>query len=143
MLPKLYGLHKEEERYKIIALCLLLLELTIKKLYGTVYEILQCCVYFSVNSWQKFPRQSAPVLAVFKLKYGSFKHNYWTNRPNYHPKLLLTKPQYGQSSRGYAMFVARLIKGALKVRYLLLGGALGGGYSLQKVSFQLCEVKND
>lgn len=32
------------------------------------------------------------------------------------------------------MLVARLVKGVLKIRYLVLGGALGGGYTLQKVS---------
>jgi hypothetical protein len=36
-------------------------------------------------------------------------------------------------SRGYAMVVARILRGALKIRYLILGGALGGGMTLQKV----------
>ncbi|XP_069692141.1 dynamin-like GTPase OPA1, mitochondrial isoform X3 [Periplaneta americana] len=35
-------------------------------------------------------------------------------------------------SRGYAMVVARILRGALKIRYLLLGGAVGGGMTLQK-----------
>lgn len=69
-----------------------------------------------------------------KLKCGYFKHSYWTQRPNYHPKLLISKAQHGHPSRGYAMLVARLVKGVLKIRYLVLGGALGGGYTLQKVS---------
>ncbi|KAF4531828.1 hypothetical protein B566_EDAN000854 [Ephemera danica] len=34
--------------------------------------------------------------------------------------------------RGAAMFVARLLRGMLKVRYIVLGGALGGGMTLQK-----------
>lgn len=42
-------------------------------------------------------------------------------------------------SRGYAMIVARILKGALKIRYLILGGALGGGMTLQKVTvFRMC-----
>jgi hypothetical protein len=38
-------------------------------------------------------------------------------------------------SRGYAMVVARILRGALKIRYLILGGALGGGMTLQKVIY--------
>jgi len=30
--------------------------------------------------------------------------------------------------------VGRIIRGALKIRYLLIGGAVGGGISLQRVS---------
>lgn len=37
-------------------------------------------------------------------------------------------------SRGYGMFVVRILRGALKLRYLVLGGAIGGGVSLSKVS---------
>lgn len=39
--------------------------------------------------------------------------------------------------RGYAMVVAKVLKGVLKIRYLVLGGALGGGVTLNKVSFIL------
>lgn len=38
-------------------------------------------------------------------------------------------------SRGYGMLVVRILRGALKLRYLVLGGAIGGGVSLSKVSF--------
>jgi len=42
-------------------------------------------------------------------------------------------------SRGYAMIVARILRGALKIRYLILGGAVGGGVTLQKVTiFRIC-----
>jgi len=42
-------------------------------------------------------------------------------------------------SRGYAMIVARILRGALKIRYLILGGAVGGGVTLQKVTmFKMC-----
>ncbi|KAI5695737.1 hypothetical protein M8J75_002745 [Diaphorina citri] len=34
--------------------------------------------------------------------------------------------------RGYAMVVAKVLKGVLKIRYLVLGGALGGGVTLNK-----------
>ncbi|KAG7212237.1 hypothetical protein KM043_012568 [Ampulex compressa] len=48
---------------------------------------------------------------------------------------LLASPQlryFGNPNRGYAMIVARILRGALKIRYLLLGGAIGGGVQLQK-----------
>nr|CAD7392786.1 unnamed protein product [Timema cristinae] len=35
-------------------------------------------------------------------------------------------------SRGVAMIVARVLRGVLKIRYLVLGGAVGGGVTLQK-----------
>lgn len=38
-------------------------------------------------------------------------------------------------SRNVGMFVGRLLRSALKIRYLLLGGAVGGGVTLQKVTF--------
>nr|CAD7587495.1 unnamed protein product [Timema genevievae] len=55
----------------------------------------------------------------------------------------LTKPRlvlqgiYSRSpvsvpSRGVAMIVARVLRGVLKIRYLVLGGAVGGGVTLQK-----------
>lgn len=36
-------------------------------------------------------------------------------------------------NRGYGMVVVRILRGALKLRYLLLGGAIGGGMTLNKV----------
>jgi hypothetical protein len=47
--------------------------------------------------------------------------------------------QHAIPSRGYAMIVARILRGALKIRYLILGGAVGGGMTLQKVIvFRMC-----
>ena len=40
-------------------------------------------------------------------------------------------------TRNVGMLVGRLLRGALKIRYLLLGGAVGGGISLQRVSLQI------
>lgn len=54
-----------------------------------------------------------------------------------HSRPLLASPQlryFANPHRGYAMVVARVLRGALKIRYLLLGGAVGGGVTLQKVS---------
>ena len=49
---------------------------------------------------------------------------------------LLASPHaryFANPHRGYAMFIARIVRGALKLRYILLGGAIGGGVTLQKV----------
>lgn len=54
-----------------------------------------------------------------------------------HSRPLLASPQlryFANPHRGYAMVVARVLRGVLKIRYLLLGGAVGGGVTLQKVS---------
>ncbi|KAK2585398.1 hypothetical protein KPH14_010072 [Odynerus spinipes] len=48
---------------------------------------------------------------------------------------LLASPHlryFANPNRGYAMVIARVLRGALKIRYILLGGALGGGVTLQK-----------
>lgn len=50
---------------------------------------------------------------------------------------LLASPHlryFANPNRGYAMVIARILRGALKIRYILLGGALGGGVTLQKVT---------
>ena len=38
-------------------------------------------------------------------------------------------------SRNVGMFVGRILRGVLKIRYLLIGGAVGGGVTLQRVTF--------
>ncbi|XP_008217592.1 dynamin-like 120 kDa protein, mitochondrial isoform X1 [Nasonia vitripennis] len=50
-------------------------------------------------------------------------------------KPLLASPQARilvNSHRKYVMVVTKILRGALKIRYLLLGGAVGGGVTLQK-----------
>ena len=44
-------------------------------------------------------------------------------------------PSY--SVRGVAMLVARVLRGALKIRYLVLGGSIAGGSVLAKVCLYL------
>ncbi|CAG9789945.1 unnamed protein product [Diatraea saccharalis] len=53
----------------------------------------------------------------------------WTGR-----SMLLRKPIDTSSlqKRRYGMLVARAVRGVLKIRYLLLGGAVGGGMTLNK-----------
>lgn len=36
-------------------------------------------------------------------------------------------------TRGFGMLIARVIKGVLKLRYIVIGSAVTGGYTLQKV----------
>jgi hypothetical protein len=84
--------------------------------------------------------QHLPVSSVTYVPNGSF-HSL-SNPPVNRPPLL----GYGendtrfyriphQTKRGIAqgLFIVRVLKGVLRVRYLLLGGAVGGGYSLNKV----------
>ncbi|XP_033332567.2 opa1 mitochondrial dynamin like GTPase isoform X2 [Megalopta genalis] len=59
---------------------------------------------------------------------------------------LLASPHvryFGNPNRAYAMFIGRILRGALKIRYLLLGGAVGGGVTLQKKYEQWKEVLPD
>lgn len=45
----------------------------------------------------------------------------------------LVKSHFGLQRREYGILVLRALRGVLKIRYLLLGGAVGGGVTLQKV----------
>lgn len=69
-------------------------------------------------------------LSVLKAKHGILirsdrKYNWSSSRR------LLVVPKISAQRRGFGMFVARFLKGALKLRYLVLGGAVGGGMTLQ------------
>ncbi|XP_071543508.1 dynamin-like GTPase OPA1, mitochondrial isoform X6 [Panulirus ornatus] len=46
--------------------------------------------------------------------------------------LRVSGPNYGIPSRGIGMVIARVLRGALKIRYLLLGGSIAGGSALAK-----------
>lgn len=62
--------------------------------------------------------------------------NLTSGRMNKTCRPLLASPHiryFGNPNRAYAMFIGRILKGALKIRYLLLGGAVGSGVTLQKV----------
>lgn len=39
--------------------------------------------------------------------------------------------------RHYGMLIARAVRGVLKIRYLVLGGAVGGGMTLNKVQWKI------
>lgn len=74
------------------------------------------------------------------LKYGSHTWNkhatyaIWTGRALDRSRPLLRNRQNLRAhQRNYGMFVVRALRGVLKIRYLLLGGAVGGTVTLQKV----------
>lgn len=48
------------------------------------------------------------------------------------PALLRLVNPAGSVNRGVAMFVLRAVRGVLKLRYLVLGGAVTGGMTLQR-----------
>ena len=58
-----------------------------------------------------------------------------TLRPGRGELLSIPGPRYGIPSRGIGMIIARVIRGALKIRYIVLGGTIAGGSALAKVSF--------
>lgn len=54
----------------------------------------------------------------------------WTGR-----SMLLHRPApVHMPRRQYGMLVARAVRGILKIRYIVLGGAVGGGMTLNKVN---------
>ena len=83
------------------------------------------------NSLRIITRNYKPLLAV------SYRRQRIPWRSASHPHLdriyPFLNPAANQQSRNF--FVGRIIRGALKIRYLLLTGAVGGGLSLQQVKF--------
>uniref|UniRef100_A0A0A9YA90 Dynamin-like GTPase OPA1, mitochondrial n=2 Tax=Lygus hesperus TaxID=30085 RepID=A0A0A9YA90_LYGHE len=100
------------------------------------------------------PRRTklVPQVAVLKAKHSALlkpgsheerSYSHWSSQrqnpipfaPSSH-QLLVWQPKFGPhgsgSRRGFGMFVVRALKGILKIRYLILGGAVTGGMSLQK-----------
>nr|XP_022908006.1 dynamin-like 120 kDa protein, mitochondrial isoform X1 [Onthophagus taurus] len=85
----------------------------------------------------RFGRVVISTYAQLPLKYGSNVTcrrgicSTWTGRTLDRSRPLLKRYQL-QQQRQYGMFAVRALRGLLKVRYLLLGGAVGGGVTLQK-----------
>lgn len=80
--------------------------------------------------------RNIPTLSVLKAKHSLLNRS---NKNYSHftktPKLLQGSKIIHVHRRGFGMFVARFLKGALKLRYLVLGGAVGGGMTLQNVRY--------
>ncbi|XP_059607943.1 dynamin-like 120 kDa protein, mitochondrial isoform X3 [Phlebotomus argentipes] len=75
------------------------------------------------------------VLNLSRVNFSTLNGGHGTRHP--HRKLLLQQrlpltPLLVTPRRTYAMIVARVLRGALKLRYLVLGGAIGGGMTLNK-----------
>jgi optic atrophy protein 1 len=85
----------------------------IRGTFGTAYKAIK--LKPPARYWQ--PARSITMLML--------KH---TAKPLLLPVTRVNIPQ----QRGAVMFVGRLLRGMLKIRYLVLGGALGGGMTLQK-----------
>ncbi|XP_012523905.1 dynamin-like 120 kDa protein, mitochondrial isoform X8 [Monomorium pharaonis] len=74
----------------------------------------------------KASRHPVTIVNTRKLMSGKFGR---------HCRPLLASPQlryFSNPHRGFAMVITRILRGALKLRYILLGGAVGGGVTLQK-----------
>ncbi|GAB0087005.1 Dynamin [Sergentomyia squamirostris] len=67
----------------------------------------------------------------FSTLYGPQKGRHPQRRFLLQPSQALS-PLYVAPRRSYGMLIARVIRGALKLRYLVLGGAIGGGMTLNK-----------
>lgn len=59
----------------------------------------------------------------------------WAGRGMDRSKPLLRQQQLAHR-REYGMFVVKALRGLLKIRYIVLGGAVGGGVTLQKVNVE-------
>ncbi|KRT78589.1 hypothetical protein AMK59_8121 [Oryctes borbonicus] len=85
----------------------------------------------------KFGRVIISSYAHYPLKYGNSVCcrrgicSIWTGRALDRSRPLLKQYQI-HHQREYGMLVLRAVRGLLKVRYLILGGAVGGGVTLQK-----------
>lgn len=78
----------------------------------------------------KTSRYPVSIVGTRNLTSGKFRY----------VKPILASPQARilvNSHRKYVMVASRILRGVLKIRYLLLGGAVTGGVTLQKVSLSL------
>lgn len=102
-------------------------------------------------TFSKLSKSRLPLKAIVSssVNNGSFTkvmriRKYQTLTGQYRHRAILTKRPLERilpfqnpanyQARNVGMLVGRLIRGVLKVRYLLIGGAVGGGISLQHVS---------
>ena len=96
------------------------------------------CMFLILTSSTSFCRDRIVLISKasrYPVPVSNTRH-LTSGRMNKAYRPLLASPHircYGNPHRGYAMFIGRVLRGALKVRYLLLGGAVGSGVTLQKV----------
>lgn len=103
-----------------------------------------------MTTLSKLSKSRLPVKAIVSstLNHGTFTkmmrtRKYQTLAGQYRHRVALTKRPLDQlafqnpvnyQTRNVGMLVGRILRGVLKIRYLLIGGAVSGGISLQKVS---------
>lgn len=121
------------------------------RLFGSIVERIYIQLTM-MSSLSKFKNVRVPLRPIYSttIPHSTVKQlvklrNYQTLAIQYrvrrgvlsrHSPLNRTTPfQYPSNyqTRNVGMLVGRILKGALKIRYLLLGGAVGGGISLQRV----------
>lgn len=111
--------------------------------------------YYVDVTFQKCAREmsttwSIPMFCVFSNLTVSYKNSrkvistvhrrnlsIWTFRSLERARPLLKQHAFSRDLqvRNYGMIIARVLRGALKIRYLVLGGAVSGGVTLNKVTF--------
>lgn len=77
------------------------------------------------NRYAQRNRRFVPTTTSNARRYSQFVND----RAN----LLSVKPTFSYSRRRFVGWVPAVVRSVLKIRYLLLGGAIGGGASLAKV----------
>lgn len=88
-------------------------------------------------------RAIQPVLInAAKMNYSVLSgRNQWNHYGNFrHRQALLENPNQANAlvgARNYGMLIGRVLRGALKLRYILLGGAVGGTVTMNKVKFEV------
>lgn len=97
-------------------------------------------LYFSniFSSRFSFGRSTLRPLIVnaHRVNYSMFTHQAkWQFSVKHRQRLLDNRLTVAHSHRHYGMLIGRLLRGALKIRYLVLGGAVGGTVSLNRVSW--------
>lgn len=75
---------------------------------------------------KKFIKHSSVCLKQFNQKYSTLSYKSPRNR-------LLKTHHHALNGHRNIAFVFRALRGALKVRYIILGSAVGGGVQLSKV----------
>lgn len=75
------------------------------------------------------------ILNIHRVNYSMFTHQAkWQISAKNRHRLLDNRMATPYSHRHYGMLIGRILRGALRIRYLVLGGAVGGTVSLNRVS---------
>jgi len=103
-------------------------------LHSFSYYLAFLCVFYYSNFAGSTLSLASTGRLINSTKLGNLKHQ---------QQLLANQLQQYKSPqihRSYGILVGRILRGALKIRYLLLGGAVGGTVTLNNVSLLLSVV---